>query len=289
MNIFKEFEERKIDYSLMQKRINLSDWHLKDPVGISVIIPVHGRTQFNHIVSDTFYRELINYGGNVSITIVEHSENPEHEDLCRDWVNYMWIPQNGQRFNKCLCFNMGILYSSKANYYLFHDSDILVPKKFFELLFENMKGCDAGQAFSGQRLFHCSHDITEQILNGAYPLDKLSINSFGVSPARSGAEGGSIFVKREMIDKGCVFSDWACTEYSVEDSFYFRMLQISGMCGFCDDPPIDCFHLWHEPSFGRQTKKEDWERYYAFMAMNNEGKRHLRNMQADHFKKYFNA
>ena len=289
MNLFQEFEERKIDYGSIEKEHLVTDWNFNDPVDISIIIPVHGRTQFNHIVSDAFYKAWNKFNKRVGITIVEHSEKPEHEKLCRDWVNYIWIPQNSNRFNKCLCFNIGVLYSNKANYYLFHDVDILVPENFFNLLFENMKEYGAVQAFSGQRLFHCSHDLTMDILNGKFQTTDLKTDTYGVTPARAGAEGGSIFCKKELLLKTGLWPDWGFDQYSVEDSCMFRFLQLMGNVGFCNNPPINCYHMWHSPSFNRQTKDSDWQRYYAFMAMNEEGKKHLIKLQADHFNKYYAA
>ncbi len=287
MNIFQEFEERKIDYKKDSTFYYFPHENIfkKD---IAIIIPVNGRLQFNNIISDAFERAIKNSGLTIRLCFVEHSDTCEHRAIKRDWVSNIWIPRNGNRFNKCLCFNIGVIYHPNANYYLFHDSDILVPENFFELLMRNIEGYDAVQTFSGQRLFHCSRELTENILRGRYPINRLSTSTNGVMPARAGAEGGSIFIKKEMIEKGCIPPDWACSEYSVEDSFLFRFLQLMGNVGFCNEPPIDCFHLWHEPSYNRQTKKEDWDRYYAFMAMEEDGKKHLIQMQADHFKKYFN-
>ena len=286
MNLFQEFEERKIDYDKVWRTCrNKSTNHEK--VDVSIIIPVHGRTQFNHIISDAFAEAIKNIDKKVSLTIVEHSKEPEHESLCRDWVNYIWIPQGEDRFNKCLCFNMGVLLSVMADYYLFHDGDILVQESFFIDLMKNMEGYDAVQSFARQRLIHCEPFITNQILNKEIEIEKLQIGYPGCKAAQPGAEGGSIFCKKELIEQGCIFPDWGFDEYSVEDSFFFRSLQLIGKVGFCNDPEINLFHLWHSPSFSRQTKKCDWDRYYAFMAMNEEGKRHLIKLQSEHFNKYY--
>jgi hypothetical protein len=288
MNLFQEFEERKIDYRNVQAEFSYVNTGLDEEVDVSIIIPVNGRGQFNSIISDAFLKAILKTQLKISLIFVEHSEKMEHHSLCSHWVSYIWIPQNGQRFNKCLCFNFGVLNCSKAKYYLFHDSDILVPENFFELLFENMKGHDAVQAFSGQRLFHCSHDLTETLLNGALPVELLSTNTIGVTPARAGAEGGSIFCTKELLLQVGGFPDWGFSEYSVEDSYFFRSLQLHGNVGYCNNPPVDCFHLWHEPSYNRQTKQEDWNRYYSFMAMKEDGRKHMTKLMSDHFKKYFN-
>ncbi len=294
MNLFQEFEERKIDYA----NVRIDNWFTTDWAGesttVSIIIPVNGRTQFNNIISSAFkraiawYNRKINGGFTASLTFVEHNEKEEHYELCADWVNYIFVPQNGHRFNKCLCFNVGVLKGVRAEYYLFHDSDILVPENFFELLFENMKDHDAVQAFSGQRLFHIGRELTENILCGRIPADELATTTKDVMPARAGAEGGSIFCTKEIVLGVGGFSDWAYDEYSVEDAAFWRYINLMGRVGFCNNPPIDAFHMWHEASFNRQTKSSDWERYRAFMSMNDEGKRHLLKLQSDHFNKYFN-
>lgn len=138
---------------------------------ISVIIPAHGRTQFHKIITDNLLN-AIKYGTSgqcVIITIVEHSEKPEHQELLSPEINYIWIPLlPGERFNKSLAHNMGVLYGAPASNYLFHDIDTVVPDDFFVKLKMNMYGHDAIQAFTGRRLLHANEIITEQVLQGRF-------------------------------------------------------------------------------------------------------------------------
>lgn len=285
MNLYDEAAARRINYFELKKKslLKLANTRI---CNVSVIIPVNGRTEFNRVVSSHFLRAIHKAPSiKVSLTIVEHSETPEHRDICYDWVNYIHIPQEGHRFNKCLCFNMGALYSNEAMFYLFHDVDTLVPEDFFIKLFQNLKGYTALQAFTGRRLLYFTQHLTTQVMAGL-PVEQACQQLPEFKKGQGKASGGSMFVRNDIFNKIGGFDDEIFTEYSVEDQFFFDKLSIAGNMGFCDNPPIEMGHLFHEPSFNRTTKEFDFRALDALHAMSTAHKWKFINDKAAHYQQF---
>ncbi len=271
------------DYSALKQTCIFQTVDTRE-VDISIIIPVYGRTEFNHVVSQHFKTaiEKINSTNTyadfkVSLTFVEHSPDIAHAHLCKasEWVNHIWIPMQGP-FNKCRCFNVGALFSNKAKIYLFHDSDIIVPAHFFIDLMLNFNHGhqDALQAFTGRRVIYCHPDLTNRIIAGSDHIYNAYPGSREVDVGVAGAKGGSMAVKKDMFFKVGGF-DEEFSEYSVEDAFFYDKLALMGNIGSADYPPIELVHLFHNPSYNRVTKDCDW----AFMQWFNE-------RSLDHKKSY---
>lgn len=267
-------------------------------VEISVIIPVFKRTEFNKFVTSCFTKAIKyieqNYIIHVSLTFVEHSRNPEHKSLCDDTlVNYIHIPMLGDDlFNKCLCFNIGALYSNKANFYLFHDSDTIVPRDFFEKLLKNIEGYAAVQSFTRQRLNYCNFELTQKLLRSEVLFENLPLHNLSYSTDNTGttkAQGGSMFVKDWLFFDVGGF-DCRFTQYSVEDAIFFDKLNTLGNLGFSDSPAIELYHLYHEPSsWGRVTKDIDWRYYNEYMAFSKEQKLEFIKKESDYLKQFING
>lgn len=289
MNLLLDTPHKTINYTELKKRC-IFQWAnplkliVSDQQGsfkntpfchASVIIPAHGRTQFHKIITDNLLN-AIKYGTSgqcISITIVEHSEKPEHQELLSPEINYIWIPLlPGERFNKSLAHNMGVLYGVPASNILFHDIDTVVPDDFFVKLKMNMYRHDAIQAFTGRRLLHANEVITEQVLQGKFSTRWFYPQHPHVTVAVAGAQGGSMYVTRDIFFKVGGFDDIYCTEYSVEDAFFYTKLQTIGRLGGADMPPIEMVHLHHPPSFDRRTKKGDMHAYQQFCDMSKQDK-----------------
>lgn len=293
MDLLFEAKTRNLNYNTLKGNciFNLVD---NRKVDISVIIPVLNRTHFNKITVQHF-KDSISYLNTktalrkkISITIVEHSNKPEHQDLCKDNVNYIWIPQNGGKFNKCLCHNMGALYSNRCSYFLFHDLDILVPRTFFLNLLLNLKDHNALQAFTGRRVLYCSKALTDCILKSAAHSEKHTqgANEEDLVQGQPGAPGGSILVEYSTFLNIGGYDAEFFTEYSIEDQFFFDKIKLISKLGFCNYPPIELIHLWHEPSFNQQTKTEDFSVFYSFARLDEEKKKKFIKLRADIFKAY---
>ncbi len=285
MDILSEARARTINYDKIKEScyFDVNDNRYTD---VSVIIPVFGRTQFNRVTCDYFLKAIqyLKDEKKVSVTIVEHSDTQEHKHLCYSWVNYIWIPRNGQRFNKCLAHNIGALFSNKSDFFLFHDIDTIVPEDFFKKLFVNIKNYDAVQSFTKRRLLYCNEKLTQSIIEDKSNLSHVWDGSPSVKVGASGASGGSMFVSKEIFNRIGGFDDIFFTEYSVEDQFFFDKLTVSGKLGFCDNPPIDLVHLYHLPSFNRTTKVEDFDALSSFNALSPEDKLTYFEIKRSYFK-----
>lgn len=263
-------------------------------VDISIIIPVHGRTQFNNVVTNHF-KKAISYieekrDLKISLTFVEHSYNQEHYDLIdKTWVNYIYIPMFGQdKFNKCMCFNIGALYSNEAKFYLFHDVDVIVPMDFFEKLMENIQGNDCIQSFTKKRLLYANEHLSYQLINGIETIDNCIIykeSKDGLKIGNEGAAGGSIFIRKQLfIDIGGY--DTFFTEYSVEDAFFLEKVNTISHCNSSDKPPIELIHLWHDISFNQTTKPEDFSYLHSFQQKGLQDKKIILNYHKINLIKY---
>lgn len=293
MNLLEESQNKSIDYGEVKStcKFNLVD---KRTVDVSIIIPVYNRTYFNHIVSKHFISAISHYNNKksghrkISITFVEHSEKPEHEKLCLGNINYIWIPKNGKKFNKCLCHNIGALYSNQSKYYLFHDVDIIVPITFFEKLFLNLRHFDALQAFTKRRVLYCSKSFTDKVLqNGGCCENEVTkaIETQDIEPGYPGAPGGSIFIsKSHFLEIGGYDAEFF-TEYSIEDQVFFDKINVCGKMGFCDNPELELMHLWHEASFGSTTKREDFRVFESFRALSQDDKEKFIQISKQKLKK----
>lgn len=301
MNIFAEIQNRAIDYKQV---LSTCDINLKEPnAHISVIVPVCGRTEFNKVLCAHFYIAIahainmakqtasllpIPYNKiepSISLTIVEHSNQPEHKSLCPEWVNYVWIPKNNGPFNKCLAHNIGALLTKYAHYFLFHDVDILVPEDFFIKIMGNLRrdNYDALQTFTKRRLQLCDQWLTNEILAGNVTMNNISAFPGHYHAAQPGAMGGSIFLTNELFFKTTLCAQ-TFNEYGLEDAFFWQCIDLLGRLGTCDMPEIELFHLSHEAS--RITKPSDWSFYNTFLALSKEEKIRFIELMASNLNKH---
>ena len=302
MNIFQEIQNRAIDYKQV---LSTCEIDLKDhDTYVSVIVPVCGRTEFNKVLCAHFYRAIA-YANNkinetlsllpiirlpitkltVSLTIVEHSDQPVHKSICADWVNYAWIPKQGQPFNKCLAHNIGALLTKESSYFLFHDVDIMVPQDFFLKVMQNLRrgSYDAIQTFTKRRLQLCDHVLTNKILQGDASMDNVIHYPGHYHEAQPGAMGGSIFLTKELFFK-TTFCPEIFHDYGLEDAFFWQCIDLLGKLGTCDAPMLELFHLNHDAN--RITKDVDWRFYNAFLALSIEEKKNFIKLMADNLNKY---
>jgi predicted glycosyltransferase involved in capsule biosynthesis len=309
MDIFQEIKNRAINY---QEILDSCQIKLKsDAPHISVIVPVYGRAEFNKVLCNHIYNAIQVFDKTVapaiatfpflvrkpmiSLTIVEHSDKPEHNIICDDWVNYVWIPKKGQPFNKCLAHNIGALLTKNANYFLFHDVDIMVPEDFFVKVMQNvtqiingkpnLPSYDALQTFTQRRLQLCNEWLTAELISNHLSVKHIPSHPAHFKAAQPGAMGGSIFLTNELFFK-TTFCAQTFTDYGLEDAFFWQCINLLGRVGSCDQPLIESYHLHHEAT--RITKPADWTFYNTFLALPDEKKKELVKLMADNLNKYRN-
>jgi predicted glycosyltransferase involved in capsule biosynthesis len=90
-------------------------------------------------------------------------------------------------------------------------------------------------------------------------LDLATVNDF--QPAMPGSTGGSILVRRDTFLSVGGFDPELFYGYGPEDSFFWSKLEtlekrvdpinwhFAGGGMFADDPPIDVYHMYHEPKW----------------------------------------
>ena len=304
MDIFQEIKNRAVDYEPILKSC-YQCMPNPDARTMAIIIPVFKRTQFTKVICENFknairhfYPMLQDPYKQISLTIVEHSPVAEHKELVGDWVNYVWIKNEGT-FNKSLAYNVGGLLNRNAGFLLFHDLDTVVPKDFLARIGLNLErsfaitpliDCDenkpfALQCFTGRRLQLCNNWITNEIIEGRIPVDEISNHPGHIQPAQPGAKGGSILVHNKTF-----FNTTFCPEifngYGLEDAFFWDCIATQGHVSSCDAPPIELYHLAHDAH--RVTKDIDWTFYNAFNSLAYNEKRRFIAFMASNVKKHLN-
>jgi hypothetical protein len=193
------------------------------------------------------------------ILLVEHSHLQETEYIANDFnCEYIWFNQNeaavsgyiddtpiGQ-FNKALCYDKAFLFSSPAEWYLFHDNDVLVPNDFWTRLDANVQrtGTKFLQPYTHRSLLNLYPYVADMIREDPALVDQ-GIHPGMYAPIKEGAPGGSLYIHRDRyIDVGGHDPN-LCWGYGPEDRLFYNKLQLFEPISFADDPPIEMIHLWH--------------------------------------------
>lgn len=217
---------------------------------ISIIIPVYGRLRFLQPLIKSLKNAIKNVDLNISITIVEHSENREYEESClTNDINYIWfLKNNDELFNKSLAMNLGARYV-RGKDYLFHDLDCLVQSDFFLNLIHNktIKSSVFLQTFTGRRVLYMNEELTEKVINDEIDINILNKEYNGVSlPHTIGAPGGSILIDRNIFLEIGGYDDNLFSGYAPEDLFFWIKARCIVIPETCDNPDNEIFHMYHE-------------------------------------------
>lgn len=221
----------------------------KSPCDVNVIFPVRGRRTF---LKGTL-RSMSNVnetGFSVSMTVVEHSHVRVLEEIAHNrGANYIHITCGADDpFNKCLCMNVGALFSIKSEWFLFHDSDLIVRSDFIKNIFNNIanKELVATQTFNNRRVLNCDIDSSHELIYGDIDPDELSRDHEGVSDTNGGkAPGGSIMIYKDMFFNVGGFDPELFHSYAPEDEFFWDKVSLYTKMGSCDEPINEVFHLYH--------------------------------------------
>jgi hypothetical protein len=189
------------------------------------------------------------------ILLVEHSHLQEIEYIANDFnCEYVWFDQKegpnddsplGQ-FNKALCYDKAFLFSSPAEWYLFHDNDVLVPNDFWTRLDANIQrtGTKFLQPYTHRSLLNLYPHVADLIREDPALVDQ-GVHAGMYAPINAGAPGGSLYIHRDRyIDVGGHDPN-LCWGYGPEDRLFYNKLQLFEPISFADDPPIEMIHLWH--------------------------------------------
>lgn len=251
--------KNKIDYKKIKNDNIVIIQNPEELYDINFLITVRGRANFAQPMYDSFKLAAKKSSLNITYTVIEHSENPEHSKFCKkNKINYIWIKSDkGELFNKCLSYNMGVFFGHKSKYCLFHDIDCLVQSDFFLNLFNNIshKQCRAIQCFTGRRVLYINEQFTPKVISGEFSVDDLSLDMPEVDLPRLGgkvmigAPGGSILVERDLFFEVGGYDAELFLANSPEDAFFWTKVDtVDKMC-VSDDPDIEIYHMYHPPTW----------------------------------------
>jgi len=220
----------------------------KEECDISVIVPVRGRKQFVGPLIRSL-KETEKEDNDIVITIVEHSERSEMGFVTDHGVSHIHIAcGRDDPFNKCLAMNVGALFSAKAQYFLFHDVDLIVRSDFFLNIDKNVekKKCKAIQTFDKRRVLNCPSMLTEDIIKDKVNFDDFKEGWRGIyDHGRYGAPGGSIMVDKDTFFRVGGYDPELWHSFSPEDLFFWDKVSIFTKMEICDNPVNDIYHLHH--------------------------------------------
>ncbi len=271
------FSANKINYEEIFKELyfkNIPKGHFD----ISVIIPVRGRLEFVEPVYRHLIRAIKASPLKICITYVEHSTLSEY--LRPSPEGYIWVPCNSDsKFNKCLCFNIGVLKGNDAYHYLFFDSDLLVPEDFFLKIQENLS--PAMQPFNARRVLYANEKLTTKFLAGNFTDVSTSTNHPDIVIGQSGAPGGAVMVSKKLFYQVGGYDAEYFFGYSVEDQFFYNKVLLYDK--FVSLPQVELVHLNHG---GSHCKTEDFHMglLHSFDALGFEDRKAFVEVKSDYFK-----
>lgn len=264
---------------------------------INFLITARGRSNFAQPMYDSFKSAADKSSLNITYTVIEHSENPEHSKFCKkNKLNYIWVKSEpGELFNKCLAYNMGAFFGNKAKYILFHDIDCLVQSDFFLNLFDNIskKKARAIQCFTGRRVLYINEEFTPKVIGGEFPVDDLSLDMPEVDLPRLGgqvmigAPGGSILVERDLFFEVGGYDAELFLANSPEDAFFWEKIDTLDKMHISDEPSIELYHMYHPPTWMHNPHMNDMQAIHNnFKVLSKEKKIEIMNLKAEMIKEF---
>lgn len=196
-------------------------------------------------------------GYSPSILLVEHSPYPELQSIAEAFeCEYIWLFLDPRmvtmplgQFNKALCYDKAFLFSSPAQWYLFHDNDVLVPKRFWELLDKNVERTHTQflQPYTHRCLLNLKQTVAQIVRENISLIDEPLDESM-YFPLEPGAPGGSLYLTRQRYLEAGGHDPQFCWGYGPEDALFYHKLELLEPIAFADEPPIEMIHLWHPPA-----------------------------------------
>ncbi len=188
------------------------------------------------------------------ICIVEHSPYPELERIATEYqCEYLWIfldPRDNTlpigQFNKALCYDKAFLFGSPAEWYLFHDNDVLVPRDFWARLDKNVERAKTKfiQPYTHRSLLNTIPEIAQRLRENVNLADQ-GVTQEMIYPIVEGAPGGSLYLHRQRYLEVGGHDPNFFWGYGPEDKFFFEKVKLFEPIAYADDPPIEMIHLWH--------------------------------------------
>jgi hypothetical protein len=188
------------------------------------------------------------------ILLVEHSPFPEMETIATKYnCEWIWIYLEPRipnvpigQFNKALAYDKAFIFGSPAQWYLFHDNDVLVPNDFWSRLDANIArtGAQFLQPYTHRCLICLKPGPSEHMRGDLSLMDAPLVKDlyYDLTP---GAPGGSLYITRQRYIEVGGHDPNISWGYGPEDCLFWDKLQTFEPIAYADDPPIELVHLWH--------------------------------------------
>jgi hypothetical protein len=229
-----------INYKLLNKKIFLfSDQKIE--YDLTFVIPIRNRKKMLNTFIKYFKKMLVPKKININLIVIEQGKKSINKKTCiSEKIDYIFIKDN-EVFNKCLCYNIGVLFGNASNNYIFHDVDILMDDNFLINLYKNLNVKDTKniQTFNNS-LIDLSKGLSKQVVNEDIKLSNLKKIKFKLGP------GGSIHISKETFFSVGGFDDNLFKGWGYEDEFFWSKIDVVSKMNKVDSPIIFLYHLYHK-------------------------------------------
>jgi hypothetical protein len=239
-----------------------------------IIIPCLGRRE--NLIPTLIRLQMIDLpseGYKPIVCLVEHSPHPDLQDIAIKFgCEYFWLfldPLHPElpigQFNKALCYDKAFLFGSPAEWYLFHDNDVLVPSDFWVRIDRNVERANTKflQPYTGRSLMNTLPGIAETLRLNLSLVD-LGLTEEMIYPRIPGAPGGSLYLKRERYIEVGGHDPNICWGYGPEDTLFFTKLKQIEPIAYADEPPIEMIHLWHPTAQNNNPFRHEMDWFVKF-------------------------
>lgn len=235
---------------------------------INVVIGVKGR--------DSYLKTTIRYINNsikqanlqdqVNIIICEHDSRPYYKLFCEEnKIDYGFIDLNKSNtdglYSRSLVYNMAVKCFPSSEWWLLHDSDLLVPDAFFNKLKPLMTNSKSWiQPYSNKMVLNITPEHTILLQQNNDYIADLDIEILPyIQKNLPGAVGGSLLIKNDLFYEVGGYDHELFYGYAPEDAIFWFKLECLykkienyhnwychfGSAEYADD--INMYHQWHMP------------------------------------------
>jgi predicted glycosyltransferase involved in capsule biosynthesis len=291
----KIYLDKKIDYNEIISKSFIKIKKFNYNIDLTIVIPLFGRSEqiqplIDHLKTAMFYHNKLKY----RIIFIEQDTYKKNMDIIlSNNCDYVFIEKNiEERFNKCLCMNVGALLC-KSKYYVFHDVDLVVGKLFFRNIFKNIKirkNDNVIHCLSNRQVIYLDGEKSSLVREKKINIDNIlniapydDKNTTGVMYGIYGAPGGSIFLKSDFFFKIGGYDDSFFSGYSPEDAFFWNKIESLEKIYGCDNPENKIFHLDHE-HLAYTKMQEHQELITNFINLDNSYKLEYMKLKSENLK-----
>ena len=235
---------------------------------INVVIGVKGRESYLK-ATIKYLNNSIKYSGledQINIIICEHDFKPYYKLFCEEnKIDYGFIDLNKSNtdvmYSRALVYNMSVKCFPRSEWWLLHDSDLLVPETFFNELKPLMDNSKTWiQPYANKMVLNISPEHTLLLQQNDDYICDLDVELLPYTQKNlSGAVGGSLLIKHDLFYEVGGYDHELFYGYAAEDAIFWFKLECLyqkiencktwychfGSAEYADK--INMYHQWHKP------------------------------------------